>query len=72
MGGFSGLRDMSGNVAEWVDNCKMEPMQNVCRVRGGKVGDGQSQMRCDGNRWAGRYSQFPFMGLRCCKDLVVQ
>ena len=67
-GGYPGLWDMAGNVAEWVDSCNGD----YCHFYGGAflendpVADFASCKRvCAGNQKSFRSST---IGFRCCKD----
>jgi formylglycine-generating enzyme required for sulfatase activity len=65
-GGYPGLFDMSGNVAEYEDACSDEPGEPKCRARGGTfnaiAADGTAN-RCD-FVFVGADNEF--VGLRCC------
>jgi len=71
-----GVFDMSGNVAEWVDECRNPGTDNgECKYRGGHYASPASDMACaqthsekvvprmDGTTLVGRR---PFLGFRCC------
>lgn len=75
-GGFDGLFDMAGNLAEWEDNCTAVPADagptagrdSHCEVRGGQYQDPEPSqyLACNTSRGVGR-SQL-FFGIRCCAD----
>ena len=74
-GGFSGLFDLSGNVAEWQDACETKTGPND-RCRQGAWGLGlegtpssTTQLRCDAFAADDRAQQFPDLGIRCCGEL---
>jgi sulfatase modifying factor 1 len=68
-GGYDGMFDMVGNVEEWVDVCRKDPMrgnQTVCGLMGGSYTIKEVDGRCDEfyddpmmDHWIGR-------GFRCC------
>ncbi len=67
-GGYPGLRDMVGNVTEWLDECK----DDYCKFYGGAfttnepIADFAScKPICGGNKKAFRSST---IGVRCCHD----
>ncbi len=66
-GGFDGLFDMSGNVAEWIDSCANSG-ESPCLTMGGSWASGSDSLACsytmDG---AYRSSADQFIGIRCCK-----
>lgn len=59
-----GARDLSGNVAEWVDQCN----GGSCLIRGGGATDGQSALGCEGGEAVDVLHVGPFLGFRCCAD----
>jgi len=78
-GGFSGVLDMSGNVAEWEDACVPSSSgdgdggsgaSDSCLVRGGSFGAKESDaLSCDGNGeldGAHRDHRSLDVGFRCC------
>jgi len=74
-GGFPGIFDMQGNVAEWTNRC--EPPDGMgtehCSVRGGSTwsGNGSSYYTCDNLAQSEERLQ-PALetGIRCCKDAL--
>jgi hypothetical protein len=70
-GGTAGLFDMSGNVAEWEDNCTgASGAKDTCEVRGGSYEDGGGSgepLACAGVRTVRRATNdSPAIGFRCC------
>jgi len=68
-GGYAGLFDMSGNVAEWEDACLSEPTPDIehgCARRGGAYYNNSDELRCDSNAGALRGVQANTIGFRCC------
>lgn len=64
----SGLQDLSGNAAEWVDNCNgYTDEQDQCDVRGGSVADTASGLACNTIATQKRDARNQFRGFRCCK-----
>lgn len=69
-GGFSGIFDMQGNVAEWIDACQPDSPTAECKTRGGHTygtaeywtcnNDVESTVRTDPNERE--------VGFRCCRD----
>lgn len=71
VGGYAGLWDMSGGVAEWVDSCNGEKgMTDACHIRGGSSSGSSEQLRCDWQSATPRDTSSSFIGFRCCADLV--
>lgn len=70
-GGYPGVLDMSGNVAEWENACSdynsPDVLQN-CLARGGTWYQGESELRCDHYRDIPRFSMGAGVGFRCCSD----
>lgn len=72
-GGYAGLFDMSGALAEWVDSCNAEKgMSDGCRIRGGSYSATPEQMRCDWQSATPRDTVSNYIGIRCCADLAMQ
>jgi hypothetical protein len=71
VGGFTGLRDMSGNVQEWEDNCVPaggSALQDRCKTRGGGYNDGASAVACNATMALRRRNQSDdATGFRCCR-----
>jgi formylglycine-generating enzyme required for sulfatase activity len=66
-GGFTGLFDMSGNVAEWEYCCDgILGRADQCRIRGGAYDSAVTDARCGTNSAAVRETQSPRIGFRCC------
>jgi formylglycine-generating enzyme len=71
VGGYDGLWDMSGNLAEWVDSCGGETgMTDACHIRGGSLSAAAEQLRCDGETATPRNTSSNYIGFRCCAELV--
>lgn len=64
-GGFPGIFDMAGNVAEWEDGCGA----GGCPVRGGAVGAMADSIRCDQTPLGAPDDEDGNVGLRCCAEL---
>jgi hypothetical protein len=72
-GGYAGLFDMSGGLAEWVDSCNAEKgMSDGCRIRGGSYSATPEQMRCDWQSATPRDTISNYIGIRCCADLTIE
>jgi len=84
VGGYDGLYDMSGNVAEWEDSCNASTdLSDQCLVRGGSyldtnvsVGTAPS-LQCNSNvhgspkmATKARSTRSPEIGFRCCSEAV--
>ena len=63
-GGYPGLFDMSGNVAELIAECPTEP----CRIRGGSYTAREADLRCTADYEATEH-RLPYTGFRCCLSL---
>ena len=64
VGGFPGLFDMRGNVAEWVDSCK----PGYCAIHGGFAEQGISNLDCCGAQaFPPREDFHKDLGFRCCR-----
>lgn len=71
VGGFPGLKHMSGNLAEWEDACSPgEPsLTTVCRIRGGSYQSDPAGGKCETDAGAVITTKAPTVGFRCCADL---
>lgn len=66
-GGYNGLVDMSGNLAEWEDSCTDSAgPDDICRLRGGAFINSDSDLRCDMIGSTYRNYWYHFAGIRCC------
>lgn len=64
----AGVRDLSGNVAEWVDECEQaRGRDDQCRVRGGSYASAAQDLRCETAIFrTTRAFADAFTGFRCC------
>lgn len=70
VGGYDGLWDMSGGLAEWVDSCSAETGgTDACRIRGGSSSGTGEQLRCDAVTATARGTSSSYIGFRCCAEL---
>jgi formylglycine-generating enzyme required for sulfatase activity len=70
VGGYEGLWDMSGGLAEWVDSCNgTTGVGDACHIRGGSFSGTSDQLRCDWQSGAPRDTSSNYIGFRCCADL---
>lgn len=68
-GGFCGLFDMAGNVAEWIDACEGYTAQSEsCFAVGGSFSDGGMNVSCLALATGTRDVVAPNLGFRCCLD----
>jgi formylglycine-generating enzyme len=80
-GGYSGIFDMSGNVAEWEDSCSANAgAGDSCLIRGGSLQDAETtvpSLLCNDSVMgdqtpssvsATRSTKDEFIGFRCCYD----
>jgi len=68
-GGYPGIYDMSGNVAEWDNACSdyNNPDWNQnCLLRGGTWYQTGAEAQCDAYRDVPRYNMADSVGIRCC------
>ncbi len=68
-GGYVGLFDMSGNVAEWDDACtdfQSPTYQQNCLARGGSWYETAADLQCDRFRDTRRWNMSDGIGIRCC------
>mgnify|MGYP003778308059 CR=1 FL=1 len=62
-----GVLNLSGNVAEWVDECIDETgAGDKCNVRGGWFASDANALRCGEKRAITRDARFDWAGFRCC------
>jgi formylglycine-generating enzyme required for sulfatase activity len=62
-----GVFDLSGNVAEWSDECNSRlGAMDQCNVRGGSIGDAGGSLRCASVVSHERSAVSPLIGFRCC------
>lgn len=69
--GYTGIFDLTGNVAEWEDACDASAdagtKTDLCHVRGGAYGDElQDKLACGADRTLARNVAAPDVGFRCC------
>ncbi len=67
---YDQMRDMSGNVMEWTDECYHNSSPWECYTRGGSFFSGHDALRsrCDDSTMLGRYEAKRDVGFRCCAD----
>jgi formylglycine-generating enzyme required for sulfatase activity len=65
---YSGVFDLSGNVAEWEDSCETAGAETRCRLRGGTFEAKQSGLRCDTDGSYAWSLANVRVGFRCCAD----
>lgn len=69
VGGYAGLWDMSGGMAEWIDSCNgAKGPADACRIRGGSQGGTAEELRCDWQSATARDTVSHYIGFRCCAD----
>lgn len=62
-----GALNMSGNVAEWADECIDDTgAGDKCNVRGGWFASDSNALRCGEKRTLSRDARFDWAGFRCC------
>jgi formylglycine-generating enzyme required for sulfatase activity len=69
VGGYAGLFDMSGNVAEWENACSGDGSgSDTCSVRGGSFASSSvaQQLACGARQLVPRTSTAANIGFRCC------
>ncbi len=64
----SGVFDLSGNAAEWADECDGPGSSALCNLRGGSVASSAPALQCDEVSPAPRTHRDRFTGFRCCAD----
>ncbi len=69
-GGFPGLFDMQGNVAEYIDACESDAPDANCALRGGHTFGSANFWRCDNtaSSTARNNPDEREYGFRCCRD----
>jgi len=70
-GGYPGLFDLSGNVAEWEDACSSAgaAASQTCLLRGGGLFAPETTLFCaELVDKVARNSQYGWAGIRCCSD----
>jgi len=70
VGGYAGLHDMSGNVAEWEDTCDGTTFgkDDICLTRGGGAYDPSYNIQCGQEAINSRGTQAVRLGFRCCAN----
>ena len=69
VGGYPGLYDMSGNVAEWEDTCDgTTGKDDICLARGGGAYAPAYNLQCGPENIASRSSKGARLGFRCCAN----
>ncbi len=67
----TGIFDLIGNVAEWLETCSVPSNQESgCHVVGGSYDDLLDNLNCGYVGSHPRYSASPKVGFRCCYDLT--
>jgi len=62
----SGLFDMTGNAAEWVDACNGDTQTDTCDIRGGSFNDNSGLAMCGGSVGLKKEVGLGTLGFRCC------
>jgi formylglycine-generating enzyme required for sulfatase activity len=62
VGGYVNLYDMSGNAAEWENDC----FTDRCATRGGSYADVQDRLTCTSVSPRNRMTRSSTIGFRCC------
>lgn len=62
----SGLFDMTGNAAEWVDACNGDTQTDTCDIRGGSFNDNSGLAMCGGSVGVKKEVGLATLGFRCC------
>jgi formylglycine-generating enzyme len=68
-GGYAGIFNLSGNVAEWEWSCSSSAANATCSTRGGSFVDGPYEVRCAGTINRARQDAADDVGFRCCANL---
>lgn len=63
---YEGVRNLSGNVAEWEDSCNGSAPDSDCRVRGGSYDSQQDRATCADDTFEDRFAHKQMVGFRCC------
>lgn len=65
---YSGVYDLNGNVAEWVDSCVDASASSNCSIRGGWFSMSEDYADCSAGGWVegARNSRLSSVGFRCC------
>lgn len=67
-GGFTGLYNMSGNLAEWENSCTA----TECSIRGGSFkSDGSTDARCTSAPATPKTTRSAEIGIRCCSATTI-
>lgn len=62
-----GVLDLSGNVAEWTDECSStETLDATCLTRGGSYDSASGALGCRDAKAFKRTTKLPTVGFRCC------
>ncbi len=70
-GGFEGLFDLSGNIAEWEDSCETtNGAADSCAFRGGEYGHSATGIKCSEVEIYERATREGWGGIRCCSAVV--
>lgn len=70
-GGYPGLVDMSGNVAEWIDACDENASSargDECTVQGGAFDSSEDYAKCSDTHKLWRFIATTSIGFRCCAE----
>lgn len=68
-GAYAGLFDLTGNLGEWEDSCELKtnPLDDLCRRRGGDLVDDFALQQCSQGYGVPRGARQPSGGFRCCR-----
>jgi formylglycine-generating enzyme required for sulfatase activity len=74
VGGVAGVRDMVGNVYEWLDACSFSWGVDHCALLGSAVKDphlsATAVAQCSDANTVPYYQNFAGVGIRCCADVL--